>query len=85
VTEREFIEDVQEAVIGSVRAASLLVVAATRPQASAESGIAALPEHCAGISCTTARGRSSRFDVRADAGRSPGVAALLAPRGRRHD
>jgi 2-C-methyl-D-erythritol 4-phosphate cytidylyltransferase len=81
VTEREFIEDVQEALIGSVRAAALLVVAGGPDrQASAESGIAALPEHCAGIFIHDgARPFVRAADVRAGMRAvRPGVASLLA-------
>jgi 2-C-methyl-D-erythritol 4-phosphate cytidylyltransferase len=81
VTEREFIEDVQEALIGSVRAASLLVVAGGPDrQASAECGIAALPEHCAGIFIHDgARPFVRAADVRAGMRAvRPGVASLLA-------
>jgi 2-C-methyl-D-erythritol 4-phosphate cytidylyltransferase len=81
VTESEFIEDVQEAVIGSVRSASLLVVAGGPDrQASAESGIAALPEHCAGIFVHDgARPFVRAVDVRAGMRAvRPGVASLLA-------
>jgi 2-C-methyl-D-erythritol 4-phosphate cytidylyltransferase len=81
VTEREFVEDVQEALIDSVRAATLLVVSGGPDrQASAECGIAALPEHCAGIFVHDgARPFVRAADVRAGMRAvRPGVASLLA-------
>jgi 2-C-methyl-D-erythritol 4-phosphate cytidylyltransferase len=81
VTEREFIEDVQEVAIPLVRSASLVVVAGGEDrQASAVNGIAALPEHCAGIFIHDgARPFVRAADVRAGMRAvRPGVAALLA-------
>jgi 2-C-methyl-D-erythritol 4-phosphate cytidylyltransferase len=81
VTEREFIEDVQDVALGLVRAASLVVVAGGADrQASAANGIAALPEHCAGIFVHDgARPFVRAVDVRAGMRAvRPGVAALLA-------
>ncbi|MGA2392863.1 MAG: 2-C-methyl-D-erythritol 4-phosphate cytidylyltransferase [Candidatus Lustribacter sp.] len=81
VTEREFIEDVQDVAIGLVRSASLVVVAGGADrQASAANGIAALPDHCAGILIHDgARPFVRPVDVRAGMRAvRPGVAALLA-------
>ena len=81
VTEREFVEDVQEVAIGIVRSASLVVVAGGADrQASAANGIAALPEHCAGILVHDgARPFVRAADVRAGMRAvRPGMAALLA-------
>jgi 2-C-methyl-D-erythritol 4-phosphate cytidylyltransferase len=81
VTEREFIEDVQDVALGLVRSASLVVVAGGADrQASAANGVAALPEHCAGILVHDgARPFVRATDVRAGMRAvRPGVAALLA-------
>ena len=81
VTEFEFIEDVQQLAIPLVRSASLTVVAGGADrQASAANGIAALPEHCAGIFIHDgARPLVRAADVRAGMRAvRPGVAALLA-------
>jgi 2-C-methyl-D-erythritol 4-phosphate cytidylyltransferase len=81
VTEREFIEDVQLVATGLVRSASLVVVGGgVDRQASAANGIAALPEHCAGILIHDgARPFVRPADVRAGMRAvRPGVAALLA-------
>jgi 2-C-methyl-D-erythritol 4-phosphate cytidylyltransferase len=81
VTEREFVEDVQEVALNLVRSASLVVVAGGLDrQASAANGIAALPEHCAGILVHDgARPFVRAADVRAGMRAvRPGVAALLA-------
>jgi 2-C-methyl-D-erythritol 4-phosphate cytidylyltransferase len=81
VTEREFIEDVQRVATGLVRSASLVVVAGgVDRQASAANGIAALPQHCAGILIHDgARPFVRPSDVRAGMRAvRPGVAALLA-------
>jgi 2-C-methyl-D-erythritol 4-phosphate cytidylyltransferase len=81
VTEREFIEDVQRVATGLVRSASLIVVAGgVDRQSSAANGIAALPEHCAGILIHDgARPFVRPSDVRAGMRAvRPGVAALLA-------
>jgi 2-C-methyl-D-erythritol 4-phosphate cytidylyltransferase len=81
VTEREFLEDVQDVALGLVRSASLVVVAGGADrQASAAIGIAALPEHCAGIFVHDgARPFVRAVDVRAGMRAvRPGVAALLA-------
>jgi 2-C-methyl-D-erythritol 4-phosphate cytidylyltransferase len=81
VTEREFIEDVQDVALALVRSASLVVVAGGADrQASAASGIAALPGHCAGIFVHDgARPFVRAADVRAGMRAvRPGVAALLA-------
>ena len=81
VTEREFIEDVQDVALGLVGSASLAVVAGgVDRQASAANGIAALPEHCAGIFVHDgARPFVRAVDVRAGMRAvRPGVAALLA-------
>jgi 2-C-methyl-D-erythritol 4-phosphate cytidylyltransferase len=81
VTEREFIEDVQDVALGLVRSASLAVVAGGADrQASAANGIAALPEHCAGILVHDgARPFVRAADVRAGMRAvRPGVSALLA-------
>lgn len=81
VTERDFIEDVQAVAIGLVRSASFYVVAGAHDrQASAANGIAALPEHCAGILVHDgARPFVRPADVRAGMRAvKPGVAALLA-------
>jgi 2-C-methyl-D-erythritol 4-phosphate cytidylyltransferase len=81
VTEREFIEDVQDVALALVRSASLVVVAGGGDrQASAANGIAALPVHCAGIFVHDgARPFVRATDVRAGMRAvRPGVAALLA-------
>ena len=81
VTEREFLEEVQDAALGLVRSASLVVVSGGADrQASAAAGIAALPEHCAGIFVHDgARPFVRAADVRAGMRAvKPGVAALLA-------
>ena len=81
VTEREFVEDVQAVAIERVRSASLLVVpGGADRQASAANGIAALPEHCAGIFVHDgARPFVRAVDVRAGMRAvRPGVASLLA-------
>lgn len=81
VTEREFIEDVQRVATGLVRSASLVVVSGgVDRQASAANGIAALPEHCAGILIHDgARPFVRPSDVRAGMRAvRPGVSALLA-------
>jgi 2-C-methyl-D-erythritol 4-phosphate cytidylyltransferase len=81
VTEHEFIEDVQDVALALVRSASLVVVAGGADrQASAANGIAALPEHCAGIFVHDgARPFVRSVDVRAGMRAvRPGVAALLA-------
>ena len=81
VTESEFIEDVQDVALPLVRSASLTVVAGGADrQASAANGIAALPEHCAGIFVHDgARPFVQAADVRAGMRAvKPGVAALLA-------
>ena len=81
VTEHEFIEDVQDVALGLVGSASLAVVAGGADrQASAANGIAALPEHCAGIFVHDgARPFVRAADVRAGMRAvRPGVAALLA-------
>jgi len=81
VTEREFIEDVQQVAIGLVRAASLTVVAGGEDrQASAANGIASLPDHCAGIFVHDgARPFVRAADVRAGMRAvRPGIGALLA-------
>jgi 2-C-methyl-D-erythritol 4-phosphate cytidylyltransferase len=81
VTEREFIEDVQDVALALVRSASLVVVAGGADrQASAANGIAALPAHCAGIFVHDgARPFVRATDVRAGMRAvRPGVAALLA-------
>jgi 2-C-methyl-D-erythritol 4-phosphate cytidylyltransferase len=81
VTEREFIEDVQDVALALVRSASLVVVAGGNDrQASAANGIAALPGHCAGIfvhdgAWPFVRAADVRAGMRAV---RPGVAALLA-------
>ena len=81
VTEQEFIEDVQDVALTLVRSAALVVVAGGADrQASAANGIAALPEHCAGIfvhdgARPFVRGADVRAGMRAV---RPGVAALLA-------
>jgi 2-C-methyl-D-erythritol 4-phosphate cytidylyltransferase len=81
VTEREFIEDVQDVALALVRSATLSVVAGGADrQASAANGIAALPDHCAGIfvhdgARPFVRARDVRAGMRAV---RPGVAALLA-------
>jgi 2-C-methyl-D-erythritol 4-phosphate cytidylyltransferase len=81
VTEREFIEEVQELALTRVRSASLFVVAGgVDRQASAANGIAVLPEHCAGIfvhdgARPLVQASSVRAGMRAV---RPGVAALLA-------
>ncbi len=50
VTEAEFVEEFQAMAIPLVRSAALVVVpGGADRQASAANGIAALPEHCAGI------------------------------------
>ncbi|HEY5350096.1 MAG TPA: 2-C-methyl-D-erythritol 4-phosphate cytidylyltransferase [Candidatus Lustribacter sp.] len=81
VTELEFIEDVQDLAMARVRSASLVVVAGGADrQASAANGIAALPDHCAGILVHDgARPFVAAADVRAGMRAvRPGVAALLA-------
>jgi 2-C-methyl-D-erythritol 4-phosphate cytidylyltransferase len=81
VTEFEFLEDVQQLALPLVRWASLTVVAGGADrQASAANGIAALPEHCAGIFIHDgARPLVRAADVRAGMRAvRPGVAALLA-------
>jgi len=81
VTEREFLEEVQDAALNLVRSASLVVIAGGLDrQASAANGIAALPEHCAGILIHDgARPFVRAADVRAGMRAvRPGVAALLA-------
>jgi len=81
VTEREFIEDVQQMALALVRSASLTVVAGGADrQGSAACGIAALPEHCAGIFVHDgARPLIAPSSVRAGMRAvRPGVAALLA-------
>ncbi len=81
VTEAEFIADVQDVALPLVRSASLVVVAGgVDRQASAANGIAALPEHCAGILIHDgARPFVQAADVRAGMRAvRPGVAALLA-------
>jgi 2-C-methyl-D-erythritol 4-phosphate cytidylyltransferase len=81
VTEFDFIEDVQRMAIPLVRSASLSVVrGGADRQASAAAGIAALPEHCAGIFIHDgARPLVRSADVRAGMRAvRPGVAALLA-------
>ena len=81
VTEAEFIEDVQDVALPLVRSASVSVVAGGADrQASAANGIAALPEHCAGIFIHDgARPFVRPADVRAGMRAvRPGVAALLA-------
>jgi 2-C-methyl-D-erythritol 4-phosphate cytidylyltransferase len=81
VTESEFIQDVQEVALPLVRSASLTVVAGGADrQASAANGIAALPDHCAGILIHDgARPFVQAADVRAGMRAvRPGVAALLA-------
>jgi 2-C-methyl-D-erythritol 4-phosphate cytidylyltransferase len=81
VTEREFLEDVQDMALNLVRSASLVVIAGGLDrQASAANGIAALPEHCAGILIHDgARPFVRAADVRAGMRAvRPGVAALLA-------
>ena len=81
VTEREFIEDVQELALTRVRSASVAVVAGGHDrQASAANGISALPPHCAGIfvhdgARPLVQASSVRAGMRAV---RPGVAALLA-------
>jgi len=81
VTEAEYVEDVQAMAIPLVRSASLTVVAGGADrQASAANGIAALPDHCAGIFVHDgARPLVRPADVRAGMRAvRPGVAALLA-------
>jgi 2-C-methyl-D-erythritol 4-phosphate cytidylyltransferase len=81
VTEAEFIEDVRRMALPLVRSASLSVVAGGMDrQASAHNGIAALPQHCAGIFIHDgARPLVRSVDVRAGMRAvRPGVAALLA-------
>lgn len=81
VTEFEFIEDVQRMALPLVRSASLTVVSGGADrQASAAAGIAALPDHCAGIFIHDgARPLVRSADVRAGMRAvKPGVAALLA-------
>ena len=81
VTEFEDIEDVQRMALPLVRSASLSVIAGgVDRQASAANGIAALPEHCAGIFVHDgARPLVRSADVRAGMRAvKPGVAALLA-------
>jgi 2-C-methyl-D-erythritol 4-phosphate cytidylyltransferase len=81
VTEFEFIEDVQKMALPLVRSASLAVIAGGADrQASAAAGIAALPDHCAGIFVHDgARPLVRSVDVRAGMRAvRPGVAALLA-------
>jgi len=81
VTELEYVEDVQDLALALVRSASLFVVAGGADrQASAANGIAALPEHCAGIFVHDgARPFVRAVDVRAGMRAvKPGVAALLA-------
>jgi 2-C-methyl-D-erythritol 4-phosphate cytidylyltransferase len=81
VTEREHIEDVQRLALPLVRSASLTVIAGGADrQASAAAGVAALPEHCAGIFIHDgARPLVWPADVRAGMRAvRPGVAALLA-------
>lgn len=81
VTEREYIEDVQDMALMRVRSASLAVVAGGADrQASAAAGIGVLPEHCAGIfvhdgARPLIQAASVRAGMRAV---RPGVAALLA-------
>jgi 2-C-methyl-D-erythritol 4-phosphate cytidylyltransferase len=81
VTEREFIEEVQELAMTRVRAASVTVVTGGLDrQSSAANGIAALPEHCAGIfvhdgARPLIQASSVRAGMRAV---RPGIAALLA-------
>ena len=81
VTEAEFIEDVQDVALGLVGSAALAVVAGGADrQASVANGIAALPDHCAGIFVHDgARPFVRAADVRAGMRAvRPGVAALLA-------
>jgi 2-C-methyl-D-erythritol 4-phosphate cytidylyltransferase len=81
VTEFEYIEDVQRMALPLVRSASLSVVAGGPDrQASAANGIAALPDHCAGMFVHDgARPLVRSADVRAGMRAvRPGVAALLA-------
>lgn len=81
VTESEFIEDVQDVALARVRSASLVVVAGGADrQASSAIGIAALPDHCAGIFVHDgARPFVRAADVRAGMRAvRPGVSALLA-------
>jgi 2-C-methyl-D-erythritol 4-phosphate cytidylyltransferase len=81
VTEREFVEDVQDVALSLVRSASLVVIAGGHDrQASAANGIAALPEHCAGILVHDgARPFVRAVDVRAGMRAvRPGVGSLLA-------
>jgi 2-C-methyl-D-erythritol 4-phosphate cytidylyltransferase len=81
VTEAEFLEDVEAIVMPRVRSATLAVVAGGADrQASAAHGIAALPEHCAGIFVHDgARPLVRPFEVRAGMRAvRPGVASLLA-------
>jgi 2-C-methyl-D-erythritol 4-phosphate cytidylyltransferase len=81
VTEDEFIDSVHDVALPRVRSASLTVVAGGADrQASAANGIAALPEHCAGIFVHDgARPFVRPADVRAGMRVvRPGVASLLA-------
>jgi 2-C-methyl-D-erythritol 4-phosphate cytidylyltransferase len=81
VTEVDFIEDVQDLALACVHSASLVVVAGGADrQASAANGVAALPDHCAGILVHDgARPFVAAADVRAGMRAvRPGVAALLA-------
>ncbi len=81
VTEFEFIEDVQRMALPLARSVSLTVVAGGADrQASAANGVAALPDHCAGIFIHDgARPLVRAADVRAGMRAvRPGVAALLA-------
>ncbi len=81
VTEFEFIEEVQELALALVGSAALAVVAGGADrQASAANGLAALPDHCAGILIHDgARPFVQAPDVRAGMRAvRPGVAALLA-------
>ncbi len=92
VTEREFIEDVQEVVLAIEyvpRLASLLVVAggADAPSQRARAGSRRCRNTARAFSCTMVRGRSFVRPTSAPACGPVrrGVASLLAGAGRRHD
>jgi len=81
VTEGEFIERIETLASPRVRSASLSIVRGGEDrQASAAAGIAALPDHCAGIFVHDgARPFVRPFEIRAGMRAvRPGVAALLA-------
>jgi 2-C-methyl-D-erythritol 4-phosphate cytidylyltransferase len=83
VTEHEFVEQIETLAAPRVRSASLAVVrGGADRQASAANGIAALPDHCAGIFVHDgARPFVRGFEIRAGMRAvRPGVASLLAAR-----